>query len=136
MLRLIDLRQYISGLGIAQDTRCYIGKLDAKKEKSIGIYNRKSEGALALPLGGINNASYDVRPVSFLVHWNKSVSESEAAAYALFDSLQQAASGGFRVGAEEIQAVFLQVRAPVDIGTDDAGVYEYVIWADFIARKG
>lgn len=44
MLNLKDIRQYIAGLDVAADSNVYIGKLDNKKQKSIGVYNRKREG--------------------------------------------------------------------------------------------
>ena len=77
MLSLNDIRGYIAGLGIAEDNRVFIGKLDNKKEKSIGIYNRKGEGALTFPLGGRDYASYDTKRVSLLIHWSRNVLESE-----------------------------------------------------------
>ena len=47
MLTLKDVRQYISGLQITADDRVHIGKLDNKKEKSIGVYPRKGSGPVS-----------------------------------------------------------------------------------------
>lgn len=79
MMTLEDIRQYISGLGIAEDEHVYIGKLDNKQERSIGVYNRKGEGTSQIPLGGMEHSSYDIRRISLLIHWNKSVAETEEA---------------------------------------------------------
>ena len=46
MLSLKDVRQWIAGLGIAEDAHVYIGKLDNKQQKSIGVYARKGSGVL------------------------------------------------------------------------------------------
>ena len=34
-----------------------------------------------------------------------------------------------------INCIILQVPEPVDVGTDDKGVYEYVIWLDFVYQR-
>lgn len=133
MLSLNEIRGYIAGLGIAEDDQVFIGKLDNKKEKSIGVYNRKGEGTPALPLGGLACSSYDTKRISLLIHWNRNVLESEKAARTLYDSLQKETS--LIIGETEIRFLILQVPEPVDVGTDDNGVYEYVIWLDFIYQR-
>ncbi|MCB7320779.1 minor capsid protein [Lacrimispora sp. 210928-DFI.3.58] len=133
MLTLKDIRQYISGLEIAADCNVYIGKLDNKKQKSIGVYNRKTDGPVQIALGGLGRTSYGTRPISLLVHWNKSVSETEEAAYELYEKLLNESS--LMIGDTEVRFLILQVPQPVDVGTDDDGVYEYVIWLDFIYQR-
>lgn len=133
MLTLAEIRQYISDLGIAADNNVYIGKLDSKKEKSIGVYNRKADGPAQIALGGLECTTYNVRPISLLVHWNKSVSESEEAAYILYEKLLNESS--LMIGNTEVRFLILQVPQPVDVGTDDGGVYEYVIWLDFVYQR-
>ena len=39
MLGIGDVRDLIAGLGIAADDHVYCGKLDDKKDKSIGVYH-------------------------------------------------------------------------------------------------
>lgn len=133
MLTLKDIRQYISDFGIAADSNVYIGKLDNKKEKSIGVYNRKADGDAKIALGGPSYTSYGIRPISLLVHWNRSVSDSEAAAYQLYKKLELESS--FMLGDTEVRFLVLRMPQPQDIGTDDNGVYEYVIWLDFVYQR-
>ena len=133
MLTLKDIRQYISDLGIAADGNVYIGKLDNKKEKSIGVYNRKVDGSAQIALGGLSCTSYGSRPMTLLVHWNRSALESETAAYELYEKLLNESS--LMIGDTEVRFLVLQVPQPVDVGTDDNGVYEYVIWLDFIYQR-
>lgn len=133
MPTLKEIRQYISDLGIVVDSNVYIGKLDNKQEKSIGVYNRKVDGAAQIALGGLSCTSYGTRPISLLIHWNKSVSESEEAAFALYEKLLNESS--LVMGDTEVGFLILQVPQPVDIGTDDNGVYEYVIWLDFVYQR-
>lgn len=133
MMRLKDIRQYVAGLGIAEDSHVYIGKLDNKKEKSIGVYNRQGQGPPRQALGGERNVAYEEKKISLLVHWNKSKTETEEAAVRLFEALQDSDAGN--IGDTKIYFIRLDVPEPQDVGTDDNGVYEYVIWVSFFYEK-
>lgn len=133
MLALKDIRQYISGLGIAADDNVYIGKLDNKKQKSIGVYSRPTSGPPNIALGGLGYTTYDIKPISLLVHWTKSKDETETTAYGLFEKLRNVSS--LTIGDIHINCLRLMVPEPQDVGTDNNGVYEYVIWLDFIYQR-
>jgi hypothetical protein len=133
MLSLSDVCQYISDLNIVADGHVYYGKLDAKSQKSIGVYNRPSSGPPNIALGGLACTTYDTRRISLLVHWNRDPDESEAAAWDLFEKLRNVTS--LTIGDTHISALCLMVPEPQDVGTDDNGVYEYVIWLDLIYER-
>lgn len=78
MLTLDNIRGYIASLGIAEDSNVYIGKLNSKKERSIGVYHRKDSGPPVMALGGYEYSSHDIRRISLLIHWNKSVQASDS----------------------------------------------------------
>ena len=86
-----------------------------------------------MALGGYEYSSYDIRRISLLIHWNKSVQASEQAAYELYEKLKNVSS--LSIGDTPIHCIILQVPEPVDVGTDDKGVYEYVIWLDFVYQR-
>ena len=133
MLKIADIRGWIASLGIAADNRVYIGKLDNKQQKSIGVYGRGGSGPPYIALGGLEYTTYDTKPVSPLVHWNSDKEESEAAAYDLFEKVRNLSS--LDIGDTHIHYIRLMVPEPQDVGTDDGGVFEYVIWLDFIYRR-
>lgn len=133
MLSLKDIRQYISSLNIATDDNVYMGKLDDKKQKSIGVYSRPASGSPNIAIGGLEYTTYDTKPVSLLVHWSKSKDETEMAAYDLFEKLRNVTS--LTIGDTSINCLRLMVPEPQDVGTDDGGVYEYVIWLDFVYQR-
>lgn len=133
MLAINDIRRYIASLGIAEDDNVYIGKLDNKKQKSIGVYSRLSSGPPGIALGGVDCTTYDVKQVSLLVHWNKDKGAAEAAAYKLFEKLRNVTS--LSIGGNHINYLRLMVPEPQDVGTDDNGVHEYVIWLDFLYER-
>ena len=84
MLKLTEIRQWIASLGIAEDQHVYIGKLDNKQQKSIGVYGRSGSGSPDIALGGLERTTYDTKRLSLLVHWTTRKAESEVAAYELF----------------------------------------------------
>lgn len=133
MLPLKDIRQWVSGLGITVDDRVYIGKMDGKKQKSIGVYSRPTSGNSNIAIGGLDCTTYDTKPISLLIHWNKSKGETEETAYGLFEKLRSTTS--LNIGDTHINFLRLMVPEPQDIGTDEGGVYEYVIWLDFIYQR-
>lgn len=132
-MTLADVRDYVAKLGIAEDDHCYMGKMDNKKDKSIGVYKLKRSGAAKIPIGGMCNATYGTYPVSMLVHWNKSLRNTETAAVKLFEALQNVYD--VPAGDNLIKFCNLLVPEPVDVGTDDSGIYEMVVEAIFYFKK-
>lgn len=126
-MTLQTVRDYIASLGIASDDHCYMGKLDNKKEQSIGVYKLKRDGSPKIPIGGMENTTYGIYPVSLLVHWDQSPRNTETAAVKLFETLRDIRN--VTAGDTTIKFCQLLVPDPVDVGTDDAGVYEMVIEA-------
>ena len=133
MLKLTDVRAWIASLGITEDQHVYIGKLDNKQQKSIGVYGRSSSGPPNIALGGLEYTTCDTKRISLLVHWTRNKTESEAAAYELFEKLRSISS--LDIGGTHVNYLRLMVPEPQDVGSDDNNVYEYVIWLDFIYRR-
>ena len=129
---LSDVRYYIESLGLAD--HIYMGKLDAKPEKSIGVYNSKHQHTYQTAIGGPALESYGTKYVTFLVHWNKSPRDTEKAATALFEAV----TGAREVTVNDTKIKFIQPLYELqDVGTDDAGICEMVIEAAVIyAKKG
>lgn len=133
MLQLTEIRQWIASLGIAEDQHVYIGKLDNKQQKSIGVYGRNGSGSPGIALGGLDCTTHDTKRLSLLVHWTTRKAESEVAAYELFEKLRNVSS--LNIGDTHINYLRLMVPEPQDVGSDDGGVYEYVIWLDLIYER-
>ena len=110
MLKSTDVRAWIASLGIADDQHVYIGKLDNKQQKSIGVYSRSSSGPPNIALGGLECTTYDTKPISLLVHWTRSKPESEMAAYELFEKLRNVSN--LDIGDTHINYLRLMVPEP------------------------
>lgn len=130
MLLLSDIRDYLKTLGIAE--HYYIGKLDNKQEKSIGVYQRGRNG-YRVTLGGLKNKKYEKKSVSILIHWNQNARETEEQALFIFEKLETIRQ--VTMGGTFVYYTMPQVEEPVDVGTDDNGVYERVIWLDLYHER-
>ena len=131
-MTLSELRDWLAGLSPAEHH--YIGRLDNKRQKSLGVYGRRRAGGPTVALGGMGLSSYGVRSVRLLLHWNENARETEAAARSLWDALLCAAHVELP-GGGHIQCVRLLTPEPVAVGTDKGGVYEYVLDMDVYYRR-
>ena len=133
MITLAEVRDWIKTFNAANNY--YIGKLDNKQENSIGIYQRKTIDGPRVAIGGRSLASYDVKSISILIHWNKNANETEKRAQYLYNRLFEVES--VVIGETPIKMIALLQNEPVDVGTDDNNVYEHVIELDlYYEREG
>lgn len=125
MLKLNDVKEWLKTLNTHFDN-FYIGVLDSKKDKSLGIYNlKRNNDKPIIALGGLDNTTYNVKKISLLIHWNHASDESEETAIALYEELL--GNCPKQIGGYQVQFVGMLTNEPVDVGRDDNGVCEYVI---------
>ena len=91
MILLADVKDWLKT--VFEADHYYTGKLDNKKDRSIGVYQRSSYAPKRYAVGGYKK--YDTK-VDFLS---------------------------------------MQVPESVDVGTDDKGIYERVIWFDIYYER-
>lgn len=120
-MTLADVKDFLKGK--IDCPHWYVGKRDMGKEQSITVY--PTQGPVpAIPIGGLKNSSYTAKAVSVLVHWGKYCTPAEEKAQEVFAVLfgKQGSIAG-----KEVIKFDLRTSEPVGMGTDDKGVYEYVI---------
>lgn len=133
MLTLVDVASCLAALGVAGREHIYCGKMQDKKEKCIGVYNLKRSQGKRETIGGDANSSYRVKRVSCLVHWNKSIEHTEKAADALFETMKGIRE--YEVNDKTILFTKMLTDEPVDVGTDENGIYEMVVEAEFYYER-
>lgn len=133
MLTLADVKDWLKGFQVGEHFYC--GKIDSKPEKTIGVYQRKPSRQPRVALGGLENTSYEVKQISVLVHWNQYSSQTEEAAASLYEKIRIAGEEGLTIGDTRVFFIRMEVPEPVDMGTDENGVYERVIWFDMIYER-
>ena len=131
-MTLANIRDWLKTLDVAE--HYYTNRLDNKQEKSLGVYNRTAAGRPVTALGGIENSSYNILPVSLLLHWNRSYPQAEAAAQDLWDKLQGVTDIDIP-GDQHIQFLQMTALGPVYVSTDQDGIHEFVISFNLYYRR-
>lgn len=123
-MNLAAVREYIKTSNIADYYS--VGKIDSKKDKSIGVYQLKRFNNFERAVGEIQNDHIKTKAVSILIHWNKNHTQTEAAAQSLYDFLYNTSPGSI-IGGHTVCYIEMLNNEPIDVSCDDSGVYERVI---------
>lgn len=129
MISLKDIKDWLKQFDIAE--HYYMGKLDNKQDKSVGVYQRRTSDQPRMCIG--EKSSYDIKPVSILLHWSNDADETEEKAMALWNVLRSQTN--VTINNVHIPYIKLLNSEPIDVGTDEKGVYERVIEIDFYYSK-
>lgn len=132
ILSLKQIKDWVKTLDTGAE-HFYIGKLDNKNDKSIGVYNAKKALAPYIALGGLANTSYRQKAVTFLIHWDKNQDRTEEASNRLYEQME--AKINIMIGDSKIKYIELLECEPISVDTDDKGVYEMVINAVFYYER-
>ena len=125
---LAEFRDYLKQF--IQADHFSIGKIDNSKDKSIGIYSDGNEYRVE----AINKLSdYDISSMRILIHWNKNMKETELVAKDLYQSLRYIRD--FYLGETLVYYIDLLLGEPIFVGTDNNGVYEYVITLNLYYKR-
>ena len=127
---LSDVKDWLKTLNVAE--HYYVGKLDNKKDKSLGVYQREA-GRPQIALGGLDNTKHSVKRVSLLLHWNDNAKETEIAAMELYNKL--ITTDRPTIGDVQVYCIMMLTAEPEDVGSDDKGIYERVIWMDIYYER-
>ena len=128
-MTLAHIRDWLKTFGIAE--HYYIGKLDNKQDRSLGVYTLKGNGAPVTAIG--TQSTYDIIGVSLLLHWSNNANETEVTARTLYEKLRTIKN--FKINDKQIYMIELLVPEPIDVGTDDKGIYERVIEMNLYYEK-
>lgn len=132
ILSLKQIKDWVKTLDTSAE-HFYIGKLDNKNNKSIGVYNAKKALAPYVALGGLANTSYRQKAVTFLIHWDKNQDRTEEASNRLYEQME--AKTNIMIGDIKIKYIELLESGPISVDTDDKGIYEMVINAVFYYER-
>jgi hypothetical protein len=123
-MTLRDVMEWLQGLEAKADNY-YCGTLDVKKNKSIGVYQLKSRLGSQMAIGGRDNTKTRSKAISLLVHWTQNSDDTEKFAKALYDELEGVKNAA--MGGHTVNYIDLLQYEPVDVGTDERGIFERVI---------
>lgn len=98
-----------------------IGKIDLNRDKAICFYNSRAGSPKTGTIGGKENSSYTVKPITILLRWTANADAAEQKAKTIYDFFDER---HFILNEKRV-FVISRYDAPIDLGTDDNGIYEY-----------
>ena len=132
MIGLADVRDWLKSLNTIEATWT-IGRYEAEKEMRACVYQRPDYSDQQVALGGEETTKTYVKHVTVLVHWNKNHRQTEEAAMALYNALRFNPRGA--IGSHRVSYCDLALPEPVDLGSDDNGIFERAVWLDIYYQE-
>ena len=129
-MALSDLRDYFKS-DFPWKESISVGKIDKNKERAVCFYHSKVSRPKINTIGGKANRSYTVLPISILLRFGKNYEAAAEKAKEIYDFFDEKT---FDLNNERV-FVISPYNEPIDLGTDDQGVYENSLEFDLYTRK-
>lgn len=132
MILLSDVRDWLKSFNLFENY--YIGRLDAKKKNSLGVYNLQDNGRREV-IGDLKK--YEKKGISLLIHGTANKAETEKLAWKLYTKLEEliTSCNYSDIGENKIYFIELLNNQPVDVDQDNSSAYEYVIELNIYFEK-
>lgn len=128
-LKTVKVKDYLKTV-IKDCDNWSIGKIDNNQEKAIAIYtNRRKLDSLSKYK---NLQSYGILPITLLLRWTKNYNTAETKANDIYELLD---CSSFFVDDYRCNINCLY-DGPIDLGSDENGVYKFSIELNLLYRKG
>ena len=108
-----------------------IGKIDNNQEKALCFYNSKRNLAYSPVIGGKNNKSTYIKPITILLRYTKNQDSAESKIQEIYEFFE---GRTFSINQKRI-FVMMNTEEPINLGTDEKGVYEYSIEMDLYIER-
>ena len=112
----------------------YVGRLDAKKKNSLGVYNLQDTERREV-IGDLKK--YEKKGVSLLVHGDTNKTTTEQKAWQLYEAIEALIMSYVypKIGGKKVYFIELLQNQPVDVDQDNDKIYEYVIELNIYFEK-
>ena len=128
-LKTVKVKDYLKTV-IKDCDKWYIGKMDENQEKAIAIYSNKRQ--LDSMSKFKNLQSYGILPITLLLRWTKNYNTAETKANNIYELLD---CSSFFIDDYKCNINCLY-DGPIDLGSDENGVYKFSIELNLLYRKG
>ena len=130
MITLREVKDYFKE-NYEWDGSISIGKLNRNNEQSICFYQSGRRKRKINTAGGKENRSYDLKPISIMLRYTKNQNTAEEKAIDIYNFLDETMFS-YNEKRYFIQMIYDE---PISLGTDQSGVYEYIIEFDCFKEK-
>ena len=128
-LKTVKVKDYLKTV-IKDCDNWSIGKIDNNQEKAISLYsNRRKLDSLSKFK---NLQSYGILPITLLLRWTKNYNTAETKANDIYELLD---CSSFFIEDYKCNINCLY-NGPIDLGSDENGVYKFSIELNLLYRKG
>ena len=108
-----------------------IGKIDNNQEKAICFYNSRRQLAYSPVIGEKSNKSTYIKPITVLLKYTKNQDSAENKIESIYEFFEERT---FFIGEKRI-FVIMNTDGPINLGTDDKGIYEYSVEMDLYIER-
>lgn len=128
-INTVKVKDYLKMI-IKECNNWFIGKMDENQEQAIAVYANRRQ------LDSISKfkklQSYSILPITLLLRWTKNYNKAETKANEIYELLD---CSSFFIDDYECNINCL-LDGPIDLGTDENGVYKFSIELNLLYRKG
>ena len=128
-LKTVKVKDYLK-TAIKDCDKWYIGKMDDNQEKAIAIYSNRRNLAKLSDFKKLQ--SYGILPITLLLRWTKNYNTAETKANDIYELLD---CSSFFLDDYKCNINCLY-DGPIDLGSDENGVYKFSIELNLLYRKG
>lgn len=128
-LKTVKVKDYLKTI-IKDCDKWYIGKMDENQEKAIAIYSNRRNLAKISDFKSLQ--SYGILPITLLLRWTKNYNTAETKANNIYELLD---CSSFFIDDYRCNINCLY-DGPIDLGSDENGVYKFSIELNLLYRKG
>lgn len=128
-LKTVKVKDYLKNI-IKDCDNWSIGKIDNNQEKAIAIYSNRRQLDSLSKFKDLQ--SYGILPITLLLRWTKNYNTAEIKADDIYELLD---CSSFFIDDYKcnINCLF---DGPIDLGSDENGVYKFSIELNLLYRKG
>lgn len=128
-LKTIKVKDYLKTI-IKDCDKWYTGKMDENQEKAIAIYSNRRQLDSLSKFKDLQ--SYGILPITLLLRWTKNYNMAETKADEIYELLD---CSSFFIDDYRCNINCLY-DGPIDLGSDENGVYKFSIELNLLYRKG
>lgn len=128
-LKTVKVKDYLKAV-IKDCDNWFIGKIDDNQEKAIAIYSNKRQIDSISKFKNLQ--SYGILPITLLLRWTKNYNTAETKANDIYELLD---CSSFFIDDYRCNINCLY-DGPIDLGSDENGIYKFSIELNLLYRKG